>query len=743
MIPFTVLLTLGLAGFALVGVAVWRKARLWEFLAVVVIAALYIVHVRYFNLLTDDAFIAFRYARNWAAGVGPVYNAGEAVEGYTSLLWVALLAGAASVGWPIPQVAVALGLGTGLFTLLIAYWFARDLPLEQPWLRWTAPLLLASSGPLALWAGGGLETALFTLLLTVAVWRTGVTLVRQEQATWLDALLSGLLWALVALARPEGVGLLAVSLVYLSVLALLCPQRRLWHLILIWLVIAGGVVTLHLGWRLSYYGYPLPNTFYAKANGGGVEQAQRGLIYLRDFGLIYGLPLFGLIGLILQRYLRRPETGYYVLVAAVYLGYVVLVGGDGLFNFRFITPLLPLLVALSVTGWGTLLNWVTGRMPCLRKWSGLVAATLVALLIGATLIPSNRGLYVLSGTTVGGRWTAIEDTRGVYRQWEAAGRWLQANTPSETLIAMQPAGLMAYYADRPVIDMLGLNDRHIAHLPLPIGAGKPGHEKWDGAYVLDRRPEIIIPALGVNPEPIAEMPDMQSIANMIGLRRVDYDLFGDRRFLMWYQPRSAQVEPGVYLNYFQRLPQPVDPLAPQPLPAGVQSLLLFDSTHSEQWQPLATNTTDARVNAEAGAVRLDCVNLPGVRDRCGFSLMFEPLQTTVLAVEFDLRIADGTRLTIDMRDQQEMLPRLVSYLRGDDQWQTLAIPVERDGLSLVVIGLGEPADLLPGGVSTYTVWVESVRVLVRNLPSGATSECGAHLELVLLCSPGDAHLCCA
>src|SRR5712691_3102100 len=42
--------------------------------------------------MPDDAFISFRYAENLSAGNGLVFNPGERVEGYTSFLWVALLA---------------------------------------------------------------------------------------------------------------------------------------------------------------------------------------------------------------------------------------------------------------------------------------------------------------------------------------------------------------------------------------------------------------------------------------------------------------------------------------------------------------------------------------------------------------------------------------------------------------------------------------------------------------------------
>src|SRR4051812_8768436 len=39
----------------------------------------------------DDAYISFRYARNFAHGDGLVYNLGERVEGYTNFLWTVIL----------------------------------------------------------------------------------------------------------------------------------------------------------------------------------------------------------------------------------------------------------------------------------------------------------------------------------------------------------------------------------------------------------------------------------------------------------------------------------------------------------------------------------------------------------------------------------------------------------------------------------------------------------------------------
>src|SRR5260221_8642825 len=40
--------------------------------------------------------------------------------------------------------------------------------------------------------------------------------------------------------------------------------------------------------------------------------------------------------------------------------------------------------------------------------------------------------------------------------------------------------------------MLGVTDQHIARVNVPLGAGMPGHEKYDSPYVLARAPDYVI-----------------------------------------------------------------------------------------------------------------------------------------------------------------------------------------------------------------------------------------------------------
>ena len=56
---------------------------------------------------------------------------------------------------------------------------------------------------------------------------------------------------------------------------------------------------------------------------------------------------------------------------------------------------------------------------------------------------------------------------------------------------MTAAGAIPFYSGLPTIDMYGLSDHHIARVPLAEGPWLAGHMKWDNAYVLARRPDLI------------------------------------------------------------------------------------------------------------------------------------------------------------------------------------------------------------------------------------------------------------
>ena len=129
--------------------------------------------------LCDDAFISFRYARNFAEGHGLVFNEGEWVEGYTNFLWTFLLGSIGRLGFDIPLAGLVgnlLCFALALVAVAAAVRRAVPGPAAIPF----AALALAASRPFHTFASSGLETMPAAMLLAGAIlattWRRGAAL---------------------------------------------------------------------------------------------------------------------------------------------------------------------------------------------------------------------------------------------------------------------------------------------------------------------------------------------------------------------------------------------------------------------------------------------------------------------------------------------------------------------------------------------------------------------------------------
>src|SRR5215471_17413741 len=131
-------------------------------------AVVLVVHSLAYHFVTDDAYISFVYARNLAEHGELTFNLGQPVEGYTNFLWTFVLGIAMRAGIGPEVSSRVLGTACGVATLYVVFRLAeRALGKRTLWAAIPAVLLACSSG-FACWSSGGLETQLFTLLVTVA-----------------------------------------------------------------------------------------------------------------------------------------------------------------------------------------------------------------------------------------------------------------------------------------------------------------------------------------------------------------------------------------------------------------------------------------------------------------------------------------------------------------------------------------------------------------------------------------------
>ncbi|HWZ92348.1 MAG TPA: hypothetical protein VNW92_25965, partial [Polyangiaceae bacterium] len=286
-----------------------------------------IVHVAW---ICDDAFISARVVDNFLSGRGLRWNPAERVQAYTHPLWLLCMivarCGVQDAYWSLLGLSIVV---SGLSVGVIA-WTS-----ERP-----EPFIVAVAGMLALsksfveFSSSGLENPLSHLLI-VLLWRETV-----HKPS--PSLLTASVWVgLAALNRMDLVLLFAPPLFALAKEHTTDRASRSRVLLVLLLPL--------LAWEcfsLVYYGSLFPNTALTKLNTGFPRTVliEHGLSYLRQpvrndplslVLLLVGLPL-GLIR-------GKGPLRAFCAGAALYLGYVVWIGGDFMAG-RFLSA--PVLIAV-------------------------------------------------------------------------------------------------------------------------------------------------------------------------------------------------------------------------------------------------------------------------------------------------------------------------------------------------------------------------------------------------------------
>lgn len=431
-----------------------------------------LLHAWSMRWLADDAFISFRYARNWAEGLGPVFNPGEWVEGYTNFLWMAFLALVGNLGLSIPHAAFF----GNLLCLVVAIggvaWIVyRRFPRARfPF----AALALAGCSGFAEFGTSGLETMAVAALVVAGM----AASLRSR-----GELLAGLALALAILCRPDAAllwGCFGLTLVFEDLLhgadagwiRRLRPRR--------YLAYAAPFLTLYPAyflWRWTTYGTVVPHTFSVKVAGAYWEQ---GLFYLAHAVLTSGgwawLPalVWGLLG----RPLERGDTRLRLFAALslpVFGTYLAYVGGDFM-EYRFFVPLFPIAFVAAEIGLRQKIAAGSGWRRRLALGVGLsaVAASIVPIrLIGPGEIrwhlAAEHTFYRVESLF------PLEIDSIFWLRGEAYRDFFQ-RVGTRPRLATDVIGMVGYRSGLPIVDAFGLTNERVARLPVEA-RGRPGHER--------------------------------------------------------------------------------------------------------------------------------------------------------------------------------------------------------------------------------------------------------------------------
>ncbi|UCG62733.1 MAG: hypothetical protein JSV52_05460 [Candidatus Zixiibacteriota bacterium] len=449
------------------------KKILWILPALFIYA--YLCHQ--LNFTQDDAYISYRYVANYLDGHGLVYNIGDRIEGFTNFGWVIYLVfwGALGLGYVLISKVTGFLLGAGI--VVLTYLISRHVFTDRDEIfRWFAVYFVAINQSLAYWSPAGLETAAFAFMAFAS-------LLLYLKRSWL--LILSL--TLGVLLRPEG----AVAAFALMLIEIIESRRAP--------LFTGRCVAMALlfslplvGFKLAYYGSILPNPFYAKTELSitrlvdGLEYAGRFLVHYGLYGAVLVLPVA------FFKKLSRAAVAVWVFFA-VYLIYIIIVGGDVLKVHRFFLPVIGATSLLL-----SLLLWLSVPYLKARQKVRVGFSVITAIAFGVITFITPRS-FVLQYNQLEKRFTA---------NMEFLAQKLKAYDSTDFSVALPTIGVFGYtLVGHDIIDMLGLTDSMVAKHPAPVDdrmASTWKERKYNSAYILGRRPDYIMFSTGIKPSAPAE-----------------------------------------------------------------------------------------------------------------------------------------------------------------------------------------------------------------------------------------------
>lgn len=463
------------------------------------VLAFFGAHVgRTWDFTVDDAGISYSYARNLWRGHGLVLTPGsERVEAATNFLWVLLLAPADALGVSHEALSKVLGLAFASAALGAIAMFPSVAYRRRPGLYdLAAPTAAATFAHNALWTASGLENGLYQFLLALSL----VLLAREEddaeRLPWSAVALSALFWT-----RPDGI-LYAATFAGAKTLRALTgrPSRQ----DLVWTVLlALGVGSLEL-FRLAYFAYPLPNSFYTKKRtfdfGKDLTSfTSAGWVYVSGFVRAYKLERALMFAPVMLLALRAPVARIALAVSVAASFFLpVYSHGDWMEEWRFLTFGTPILALACAEAVRAASRVVIAAFP--RALRPAAALALTPLAIFALLRETTRSYPERFNTTRTHNTLDFDTVRGRARYYAAAARTLEVRGGS---VLDPDVGGVSYDAGLQVVDLFGLGDIAIAHTH-PVD--EPGmreaifwerrptfvhlHGAWFGAVALERLEEL-------------------------------------------------------------------------------------------------------------------------------------------------------------------------------------------------------------------------------------------------------------
>ncbi len=471
----------------------------------------------------DDAQIYFVYMQHLADGHGFVYNVGgEYVEGFTSLLWTLIGALIALVHLPLEYTLLSINVLLIAF-LLSRLWGYID---TEKFISWKSILFLG----MLFFTPGFIEWTILSLLET-GLWTTllgliALGIIEKRNVGYMSVLLG-----LLVLCRPEAMlwGMVLSGIYAFSMHKEMREYRIAQFIPLFILFITLSCLIL---WRMSYFGYPLPNTYYAKVSSHFMSNLFDGMKYTAKTVLQIPM-LIPIIGFILIDIIKKIQSTSYkqnTHVQIVFLSIVcitilipLLTGGDHFQLSRFYQPTMPLIIV--------------GAILSLRNHiSKTILFTFGSLLIA--MLSSRWIVYAVSHTPLSHEWKIAIEGKNQSEQLNAF--FSNGVLPSQGVLT---AGGTAYAYKGMTLDLLGLNNVRMAHAePVKKEGLMKNHASFVPAIFYELAPDIVWMGGGFSDKE-------ESVLNIHTFTaRVFHDIHEEEKFKQQYAGYSIRNGSGRWIS---------------------------------------------------------------------------------------------------------------------------------------------------------------------------------------------------
>lgn len=411
--------------------------------------------------MTEDGYLMLTIARNMAIGLGMSVSDGtiasNGVQPLATFIFAVpyLLTGGDKVlGVAGVQLISAIIAVAGIFTVRAFLRMVMAPQDDRPIWPWLLTAVWFASPLLLMHTMNGLETGLYTVMLTLTFVTFGKVLLRPDASSIRLPLLLGVAGGITFLARNDAVFLLFSIFGVWFIYEVLVARRRL--LPTLRLIVPSGLLTIAISapWMIFNYvnfGSIVPVSGTAQSLSGGFARNADllpAILFEYAFPMlpvpiaIQGILAFQISAItivvtiltvfMVQTWRRGGTVRYVVLTYLIYAiamsAYYGFYFGAGWFLSRYLSPLAPLLtVATFSVVYTIVMMLMKSRADLIMRGLGIVSLLLCLALLGRFLIP---------GVKDQGHFQVVD--------------WVTENVIEETWVGAVQTGTVGYWHDRTI-----------------------------------------------------------------------------------------------------------------------------------------------------------------------------------------------------------------------------------------------------------------------------------------------------